>query len=147
MGSKNESVVRMDVGSLSQKLAGRVVAEFAQPSPHSVILRFTDDSTLAVEPHADGMRVMLSVAQMPRGAAGSGPRPTRRQMDYLEFIKKYMHRYGVSPAEADIQAHFLVSAPSVNSMVRTLERRGFITRGRDWSGHTVARSIRVTWDG
>ena len=55
-------------------------------------------------------------------------RPTSRQRDYLEFIEKYMLRFGISPAESDIQRHFLVSAPSVHSMVETLERRGFITR-------------------
>jgi repressor LexA len=65
----------------------------------------------------------------------------------LEFIKRYMHRFGVSPAETDIQRHFLVSAPSVNQMIRTLERRGFISRDRHWFGQTVPRSIRVVWDG
>jgi DNA-binding MarR family transcriptional regulator len=58
-----------------------------------------------------------------------------------------MSRYGVSPAEADIQTHFFVSAPSVNNMIRTLERRGFITRSRDFFGQTEPRSIRVLWDG
>jgi hypothetical protein len=40
----------------------------------------------------------------------------------------------------------LVSAPSVNQMIRTLERRGFIARDRDWFGQTMPRSIRVLWD-
>jgi DNA-binding MarR family transcriptional regulator len=58
-----------------------------------------------------------------------------------------MHRNGISPAETDIRVHFQVSAPSVNQMIRTLERRGFITRDRDWFGQTVPRSIRVLWEG
>jgi len=146
VSGKDESIVPMDVKSLSKQLTGRVVAEFAQPSPDSIALRFIDGSTLVVQPQDDGISVTLSVAEASRATAGSGPRPTRRQMEYLEFIKKYMHRYGVSPAETDIQAHFLVSAPSVNQMVRTLERRKLIARSRDWLGKTVPRSIRVIWD-
>lgn len=72
--------------------------------------------------------------------------PLRGQMEYLAFIKKYISRYGISPAERNIQEHFMVSAPSVNQMIRTLERRGFIVRDRDWSGQAVPRSIRVVWD-
>ena len=49
-----------------------------------------------------------------------------------------MDQFGRAPAEADIQRHFLVSAPSVNAMMQTLERRGFITRKPG-----VPRSIRV----
>ena len=64
--------------------------------------------------------------------------PTSRQREYLEFIKKYMLQFGISPAESDIQRHFLVSAPSVNSMVQALERHGFIMRQRG-----VPRSIRL----
>ena len=51
-------------------------------------------------------------------------------IEYLEFIARYILRYGISPAESDIGRHFLLSAPSVNRMVQTLERRGFITRKR-----------------
>ncbi|MCW5977523.1 MAG: hypothetical protein KIT09_05575 [Bryobacteraceae bacterium] len=64
--------------------------------------------------------------------------PSSRQREYLEFIKKYMLRFGGSPAEADIQRHFLVSAPSVNSMMQALERHGFIMRQRG-----MPRSIRL----
>jgi len=78
-------------------------------------------------------------------AATSGERtcpvgtwPTTRQREYLEFITKYIGRFGRSPAESDIQRHFLISAPSVNHMVQGLERRGFIERQ---SG--MPRSIRV----
>jgi repressor LexA len=70
-----------------------------------------------------------------------------RQREYLESIKKYMHRFSLALAETDVQRHFLVSAPSVNQMMRTLERRGFITRQKDRFGQTLPRSIRVLWDG
>ena len=68
-------------------------------------------------------------------------RPTKRQLDYLAFIAKYMDYFGRAPAESDIQRHFLVSAPSVNQMMQMLERRGFITRQPG-----VPRSIRICID-
>ena len=70
--------------------------------------------------------------------SGSGSRFTRTQGRYLAFIHRYMTKYGVAPAEADIQRHFLVSAPSVNAMMQTLTRRGLISRVPG-----VARSIRL----
>jgi len=134
--------------SLSRHLAGRVVAEVTEPSPGTIAIHFSDGGTLTVSRHREGMAAALHEAEdSGTPAAASGPRPTRRQREYLEFIKRFMHRYGVAPAESDIQAHFLVSAPSVNQMVRTLERRGFIERTYDWFGKAVPRSIRVTWDG
>ena len=54
--------------------------------------------------------------------------PTKRQLEYLLFIAKYMRRFGRAPAESDIERHFLVAAPSVNQMMQMLERRGFISR-------------------
>jgi hypothetical protein len=67
--------------------------------------------------------------------------PTKRQLEYLLFIAKYIRRYGRAPAESDIERHFLVSAPSVNQMMRMLERRGFISRQPG-----VPRSARVCID-
>lgn len=69
---------------------------------------------------------------------GQQPGPTGRQREYLEFIARYIEHFGVSPAESDVQRHFLVSAPSVNQMMQTLERKGYITRQRG-----VPRSIRI----
>ena len=74
-------------------------------------------------------------------AADARPRPTKRQLDYLLFIRKYITRYGRAPAESDIEKHFLVAAPSVNQMMQTLERRGFITRQPG-----VPRSTRICID-
>ncbi len=137
--------VRLSAGALSKQMEGRVVSGFEEPSSGSLVIRFADGGYLAIEQGEHGVSVVLH--DKAEDLQRKGPRPTRRQLEYLEFIRRYMHRYGVSPAETDIQAHVLVSAPSVNQMVRTLERRGFITRDRDWSGQTVPRSIRVIWDG
>ena len=54
--------------------------------------------------------------------------PTERQGQFLAYIFQYGLVNGCSPAEADMQRHFQITAPSVHSMVLTLERRGFIRR-------------------
>jgi hypothetical protein len=143
----SEVDVPLGISQLSEQLSGLVVAELEQPTDDSLALRFTSGAVLVVRPVGDGFAAVLHRPK--RGGAGRGSRsePTRRQKEYLDFIKRYMHRFGVAPAETDIQRHFLVSAPSVNQMIRTLERRGFISRDRDWIGQTVPRSIRVVWDG
>lgn len=54
--------------------------------------------------------------------------PTERQGQFLAYIFQYSLVNGCSPAEADMQRYFQITAPSVHSMVVTLERRGFIRR-------------------
>jgi DNA-binding MarR family transcriptional regulator len=58
----------------------------------------------------------------------SGALFTEKQGHYLAFIYTYSHIFGRPPAEADIQRHFRVSAPSVHQMIATLERNRFIQR-------------------
>ncbi len=94
---------------------------------------------LTVSAGSDGLSVR--VAGAPPTARDGSKRPTQRQFEYLAFISKYIQRFGRAPAEADIQRHFLVSAPSVNQMMQMLERRGFIARQPG-----VARSIRLCLD-
>ena len=145
MARATKGTVRLSAGELSKRIAGRVAAGIEELPSGSLAIRFEDGGYLAIEQGENGVGVILHDKIEP--PERRGPQPTRRQLEYLEFIRRYMHRNGVSPAETDIQAHFLVSAPSVNQMVRTLERRGFISRDRDWFGQTVPRSIRVLWDG
>jgi Mn-dependent DtxR family transcriptional regulator len=72
-------------------------------------------------------------------AGSSGvPSYTPKQGQYLAFIVAYTRVLGRPPAEADLQRHFGVSAPSVHQMVLTLERAGLIRRRPG-----VARSIEV----
>jgi SOS-response transcriptional repressor LexA len=54
--------------------------------------------------------------------------PTARQGQFLAYIHQYTVVNGCAPAEADMQRFFQIAAPSVHSMVLTLERRGFIRR-------------------
>ncbi|HEX9728692.1 MAG TPA: hypothetical protein VGA37_09320 [Gemmatimonadales bacterium] len=137
---------RLDLRGLSKRIAGLVVAELTQPSPHSIAVHFEGGAVVVFGRESEGISLELSPSGNERRLPDRRPRPTGRQHEYLDFIKKYMVRFGVAPAEADIERHFLVSAPSVNQMIRRLERRGFIVRDRDWLGHTVPRSIRVLWE-
>src|SRR3954453_15428123 len=62
----------------------------------------------------------------------TAPGFTERQGQYLAFIDAYTRVRGRPPAEADLQHHFGVSAPSVHQMVVTLERAGLIRRQSGW---------------
>ncbi len=53
---------------------------------------------------------------------------TPTQGRYLAFIHAYTNLHGFPPAESDIAAALCVSPPSVNHMVKMLEKRGLINR-------------------
>lgn len=130
----------VDVEDVSQHASGRSVSHVTQPDARRLEIHFTDHSVLSVR--LLQQRLVATLARRSGDATGKGfdhgLQPTRRQREYLAFIERYSLRFGVSPAESDIGRHFLVSAPSVNHMVQTLERRGFITRQRG-----VPRSISI----
>jgi DNA-binding MarR family transcriptional regulator len=63
---------------------------------------------------------------------------TATQGQYLAFIYAYTRVLGRPPAEADMQRHFKVTAPSVHQMVLTLERSGLVKRAPG-----VPRSIEI----
>ena len=66
------------------------------------------------------------------------PMFTVRQGEYLSFIHGYTTKVGVSPSFEDIARHFGTAPPNVNGMIKTLERRGLLSRSPG-----VARSLRV----
>ncbi len=96
-------------------------------SADRLVFEFVDGKSLAVTWQAQGLHVEIADPSAV-DVAQARSRPTKRQLDYLLFIRKYMERYGRAPAESDIERHFMVSAPSVNQMMQMLERRGFISR-------------------
>jgi Plasmid pRiA4b ORF-3-like protein/LexA DNA binding domain len=53
---------------------------------------------------------------------------TPTQGRYLAFIHAYTSLHGYPPAESDIAAAMCVSPPSVNQMMKMLERKGLILR-------------------
>ena len=59
----------------------------------------------------------------------SPPAPyTNKQGQYLAYIHAYTKLHRRPPAEAEMQAYFGVTSPSVHSMVLQLEQRGLIRR-------------------
>jgi DNA-binding MarR family transcriptional regulator len=56
------------------------------------------------------------------------PRFTEKQGQYLAFIHTYVLLHRRAPAEADMQAYFRVTPPSVHRMVVELKRLGLIRR-------------------
>ena len=85
----------------------------------------------AVDAIAAALRGLESagLAKKPSAAPVPGG-PTRRQGQFLAFIREYVMRNeaGVAPTHADFQRSFNLTPPSVNSMLIRLERRGFIRR-------------------
>jgi LexA DNA binding domain len=121
---------RLEPDVLTSQLAGREISHLSADDEQHLSIHFSDGAVLRIESGERGMAATVSHR--------SPDQPTKRQSEYLRFINKYIHQFGRAPAESDIQRHFLVSAPSVNQMMQTLERRGFITRQPG-----VPRSIRL----
>jgi len=71
---------------------------------------------------------------------GSGARApiSKRQGEFLAFILRYTQKRGIAPSYEDMASHFGISSPSVNGMMKTLERNGFISRVPG-----AARAVRV----
>jgi hypothetical protein len=85
----------------------------------------------AAESIDTALRSLEAVAPKKNSAALRSPgAPTRQQGQFLAFIREYMMRNqaGVAPTHAALQRFFNLTAPSVNSMLIRLERRGFIRR-------------------
>ena len=129
-----------DSDSLTQRLKNRQVAQAVVNGTQQLTIQFSDGTKLIVEACSDGLLTRVESA-IRSATQDTSQQPTRRQLEYLAFIAKYIHRFGRAPAERDIERHFLVSAPTVNQMMQMLERRGFITRQPG-----VPRSIRICID-
>jgi hypothetical protein len=71
-----------------------------------------------------------SVFPVPNPVATTPGGPTRQQGQFLAYIREYMLRNhaGVAPTHAALQRFFNLTPPSVNSMLKRLESRGFIRR-------------------
>lgn len=135
----------MKTDSLSRLVAGLVVSQVTDAPDGAVAVHFTDGAFLLVQRNGDGLAATFHKKSR-IGTVADSRQPSARQREYLRFIMRYMSHFGISPAESDIQRHFMVAAPTVNQMVRTLERRGYITRARDSTGQAISRSIRVLVD-
>jgi repressor LexA len=124
--------------TLTRQLRGCQVSHVSVPDEQHLLVHFSNGLVLAIERGTQALTTSVDSSCWSTGRNAEQARPTQRQMEYLRFITRYVGRFGRAPAESDIQRHFLVSAPSVNQMIQTLERLGFISRQRG-----IPRSIRV----
>ncbi|MCA9199792.1 MAG: MarR family transcriptional regulator [Planctomycetales bacterium] len=69
------------------------------------------------------------------------PAPTKTQLKYLSFIRAYTEGFGQPPSMQEIAEALKVSSPSVNGMLKTLEKNGLIEREAG-----AARSIEILVD-
>ena len=120
---------------IASRLKGRQVSNVVADGLYRLQLHFVDGTILLLEAATDRLVATVEHADTKRPETDQ---PTKRQFEYLAFIAKYTAKFGRPPAEYDLQRHFLVSAPSVNQMMQTLERRNFITREPG-----VGRSVRI----
>ncbi len=125
-------------GSQIDRLSGKQVAVITLDSDEQLTMTFADGTTLVVGIRSGKLTADVNESTQHHNMTGA---PTKRQLEYLLFIAKYIRHFGRSPAESDIERHFLVSAPSVNQMMRTLDRLGFISRQPG-----VPRSTRICVD-
>jgi repressor LexA len=123
---------------LTKALEGQQVVRADLDGSHRLVIRFLGGLALRVQADSGGLVATLNRPTKISAANGVDQQPTKRQFEYLAFFAKYIARFGRAPAKSDIERHFLVSAPSVNQMMQTLERRGFIARQRG-----VPRSVRI----
>lgn len=120
------------------RLKGKQVEGVILDGDQRLTMAFSGGTTLVIRASTGKLSAEFQdVAQTTNGAEA----PTKRQLEYLLFMATYIRRYGRTPAESDIERHFLVSAPSVNQMMQMLERRGFISRQPG-----VPRSARICID-
>ncbi len=61
-----------------------------------------------------------------------------KQGQYVAFIQTYTRLHRRAPAESEVQDYFQTTPPSVHGMLKTLQRKGFISRVAG-----VARSTKV----
>ena len=106
---------------------------------YRIALALIEGATGDREQATQALRTFLATAQKAdrlerptvtrQAMSGSEKMPfTKTQGRYLAFIHRYVTKFGRAPSEADMQRHFLVSAPSVNAMMQTLTRNGLISR-------------------
>jgi repressor LexA len=75
---------------------------------------------------------------MMSSANDNAARWTPKQGQYLAFIYAYTTIHRQAPAERDMERFFRTSPPTIHTMIKTLEREGFIRRQPG-----VARSIQL----
>ena len=115
---------------LRQAIEGLLVTVQDEPIMEETPLEVRAAVDSAIEALRVAQRCLESAEYSEGLAAQPSDGPTRQQGQFLAFIREYMMRNeaGVAPTHAILQQFFNLTAPSVNSMLVRLEKRGFIRR-------------------
>jgi len=83
---------------------------------------------LAAEGLTDALRCLNQVKTKDDPPTSGGP--TGQQGQFLAYIHEYVkaNNRGVAPTHAEFQRFFNLTAPSVNSMLKRLDEKGYIRR-------------------
>jgi DNA-binding MarR family transcriptional regulator len=108
--------------SLRKALVHEVLVE-ETPMEMEAAMESAADAIAAASRTLQQSTAQRSAREIPGG-------PTRRQGQFLAYIREYMLRnhLGAAPTHAEFQRFFNLTPPSVNSMLKRLDQRGFIRR-------------------
>ncbi len=82
-----------DSKSLTHRLKDRQVSQVIVNGPQQLKIQFSDGNVLIVETCPGGLLTRMESVGTST-AQDTSQRPTKRQLDYLAFIAKYIHRCG-----------------------------------------------------
>lgn len=93
------------------------------------------EADVAMQLAEEGIAAALNTLERAfvKHGANASPKPdgpTRQQGQFLAYIREYMmrNRHGAAPTHAELQRFFKLTPPTVNSMLKRLDERGFIRR-------------------
>jgi DNA-binding MarR family transcriptional regulator len=120
----------------------RIKRRHANNAIHSGSNKVQETTTSTQPVSNQGARGIKRTQSKDRGGTTSPQKPTARQAQFLAFILDFQKlNHGVAPSHVDFQKYFELTPPSVNSMLKRLDERGFISRVPG-----QARSITITID-
>src|SRR4030088_1757347 len=92
----------VDVEEITSRVSGKRVSSLEMLDDGRSTMLFVDGWTLGIEP-LDGKLALKPAPEADSRKCPAAVWPTPRQRESLEFLAQYMERFGVSPAESDIQ--------------------------------------------
>lgn len=98
---------------------------------HETPIEVSNAMELACETITTASQFLQQSIEKKRGNTTPTPGgPTRQQGQFLAFIREYTLRNvrGVAPTHTELQGFFRLTPPSVNSMLKRLDEKGYIRR-------------------
>ncbi len=124
------------VTQLRDVLTDEMIVEAASIEAEVAMQRAAD----SIDEALSGLAQAIDNRNVKRSPIPGGP--TRQQGQVLAYIRDYMKlNHGAAPTHAELQSFFRLTPPSVNSMLKRLDERGFIRRTPG-----KARAIELTID-